>query len=438
AAAAFPALLIRDIKVTNASLTYIDEALSPRFELSAEHLDLSVRNFSLTDVFDMALKAAVFSSAQDIDAVLHVKLDLLKPGVQLTDVKITIDRSKIQVARLVEALPMLKPVGLKDPLKGVVKITSTEISAGVKGLVALKAEAALENGNFLSTLLPVELENISAKILLDEKNIELKEFKAGFAGGAVTGTAMVKDYLSAMAISGVFKAEGVNTEKVLAPYKLPLAVTGKAFVDATFKAAGTAPVQIVASFEATATADVRDGALKGGSPLKIALSSIPMLPDLWGSIEADLPPETQADAQSGVTQIESCHVEAHVKGMTATLDKATLVTRDFSANVTGMIDLPDELDLKAAVYIQPKLAAVLTAKVPDLAALKDDDARVYLPMTITGAMTRPGVQPDMKYLSKKLIMSRGKNEIQKVLGNGPEAQAVGQAVDALFGILQKK
>jgi hypothetical protein len=43
---------------------------------------------------------------------------------------------------------------------------------------------------------------------------------------------------------------------------------------------------------------------------------------------------------------------------------------------------------------------------------------------------KPKVQPDVAYLSKKLLMERGKDQLQKVLEKNPQVQGV---LNAIFG-----
>jgi hypothetical protein len=116
--------------------------------------------------------------------------------------------------------------------------------------------------------------------------------------------------------------------------------------------------------------------------------------------------------------------------MTIGFKKAVAESRDLSFELRGMVALPEKADLKADLYIHPKVAAALIARVPDLESLRDEQANIYLPVNITGALAKPLVMPDIEYLSKKLLVGRGAQQLKKVLGDIPEVQGV---LNSLFG-----
>jgi hypothetical protein len=155
-----------------------------------------------------------------------------------------------------------------------------------------------------------------------------------------------------------------------------------------------------------------------------------MLPGLLASAQSSLPPETQSDLEKGVTLINSCEAVAKSKGGVVTLEKADLVTRDVTISATGTANLLGDVDIKADLYIEKALAQALISKVKDLGGISTDDGRLYIPLFVQGPLMKPKVQPDVAYLSKKLLMERGKDQLQKVLEKNPQAQGL---LNAIFG-----
>ena len=117
------------------------------------------------------------------------------------------------------------------------------------------------------------------------------------------------------------------------------------------------------------------------------------------------------------------------------LDGADLSTRDLAVHASGTVKLVQELSIKADIRMDKDLSLRLGEKVPELAYLKDEGDRIYLPMTVTGPLLKPAFMPDVEYLTKKLIVAAGGEELQKVLGGSP---AAAEAVGAIFALFKKK
>jgi hypothetical protein len=220
----------------------------------------------------------------------------------------------------------------------------------------------------------------------------------------------------------------IDVGVVALAYKVP-SVKGKAKGTATLTLAGKTPEEMTNSLKAQMKAEVLGGSLEGTSLLKLGLDAIP-IPGLGNMLLTALPQETRLDMDRGVTVVESCTATAHMNGMTATIDKAELVTRDIVIQAKGTAKIVDTLDLKVDFFVMPTLADSLVRSVSDLAALFQDDGRMYIPVTVSGPFMKPQVSPDTAYLTKKLLVNRGQKELQKVIGDNPEVSGV---LNAIFG-----
>ncbi|MBF0593815.1 MAG: AsmA family protein [Candidatus Omnitrophica bacterium] len=190
------------------------------------------------------------------------------------------------------------------------------------------------------------------------------------------------------------------------------------------------------ALDAQATVGLKDLILDGGNILSAGLNSIP-LPGMTETVLADLPVETQADMKSGITAVDRLDVSVKADKDVITLTSAELSTRDLAVSTSGRIMLAGApemgLDLSGKLLIAPKVTDALVNKVPELSGLKSDDGRIDLPFAVAGTVIKPKVVPDAKYLTKKLLISSGKKELQKALGD----PAVGKAVDQLFNTFFK-
>jgi hypothetical protein len=433
AAAAMPALLVKDIKVTGAELTYIDGMFSPELGVQINKIDIGVHDFSLTSFFDVTVNAAVFSSVQDLAVNARVQLDLLKTMVRIAPLKVSFDLAKIEAGRLNKELPMLVSLGFKQA-GGVLSITAPEIVAGAKGVEGLKAQIVFEKGMLAASVVPVAVEDIVIKADVDEKQADIKTFSMVVAGGAVNGNALVVNYLTVPVVSAVVNAQGVDVKRLLASYNLPVSIKGKVEAVVNLKFSGVTPEEVMSSLDGDVKGGLKDGVLENVNLLALGLGNIPMLPGLLDSVTPSLSPESQEEVRKGVTVLQSCNVQARMSGGVVQLDAVDLATRDLLAHAQGTVDLKADMDVKADIRMAQDLSERLANSVKELSVLKDEQGRIYIPLGINGPIAKPKVMPDVEYLTKKLIAASGGEALQKVLGT-PE---VSEAVDAIFGMFKKK
>ncbi|MBF0486075.1 MAG: AsmA family protein [Candidatus Omnitrophica bacterium] len=426
--AALPLVLVDSLEVSNAELSYIDETFSPQLALALKKTNISLHGFSLTDAFHYTLKAALFSDPQNIDLAGTATLDLASLSLMIQELKIDADFDKFNLSELEAALPMIQPAGLKE-LKGKLDILVAKAKAGADGLLSLKAEATLKDGQVLSSLLPLPVTQIGVNTKADEKNASIT-MTAMFSGGQIKEQGILENFLTVPSMSGTFSGQDIELEAVTQAYKLPAKATGKASFDGKFSFSGKAPQDILASFKSDMTFGLKNGVVEGENLVKASLSNIPLLPNLWDTIQPSLSTQTQEDAKKGVTVIEQCDGAANMNATEITLSRFELVTRDIVLNASGSVPLASSMNIKADILIQKQLAAVLIAKAPDLNGLKEDTGTLRIPVSVSGLLLQPQVHPDVEYLTKKIVANRGQAELEKALKKNPQVQGV---FNALFG-----
>jgi uncharacterized protein involved in outer membrane biogenesis len=428
-AAALPMILVRDFHIDKASVIYIDQMFTPALSVPINDITVVVRNFSLTAPFDVSLKAAAFSADQDISMNGRVGLDLISLGAKIENMKADVDLGKVALDRLIAALPMLQPAGLKE-MKGALSLSVQSAVLDQTGLKSLKASLGMSEGRMVLNVFPIPVESIAMNLTVDERNATVKDLSCAVSGGEIRIQGTVKDYLTRPQVDLSGTAEGVEAKGISEAYKLPVKANGK--VTAGFRAgfSGMTPEEIMRSLDAEVKANMKEGSLEGINLLQTGLANIPMLPGILASVQSSLPPETQADLEKGVTLVKSCDTVAKSKGGVVNLEKAELVTRDVSALASGTVHLTGDVDIKVDLFIEKALAEALVKKVKDLAGLETEDNRLYIPLFVKGPLMKPQVQPDTAYLSKKLLLERGKDELQKVLEKNPQVQGV---LNAIFG-----
>ena len=434
AAAGLPALFVNDIKIVGARVSYIDEMFTPRLALQVDRLDVSVHDFSLTGPFAVTVKAALFSAEQDVSVDANVTLDVLKQAAQIKQINIQADLSKFDAARLENELSMLKPMSLKK-LGGTFKLSLADVHVSAQGMTGLKGQGILDKGFVLSALFPIALENIRMQADIDEKRIVVKTLSCPIAEGMLNVTSVVNDYLSDLAVSLTFDGQGINVKKLAEAYKAPVTMSGLISVTGDMKFSGKSPEEIMSSLNGHVQGELKNGVLENMNLLAVGLGNIPMLPGLLDSVMPDLSSETQDEVKKGITRFETCKAEAHIVNGLLQLDTADITTRDLGVQAKGTIKLVQDVSIKADVRMEKNLSQRLEERVKELGYLNDDEGRIYLPMRVTGSVMKPVCMPDVEYLTKKLVVAAGGEQLQKALGGSP---AAAEAVGAIFDLFKKK
>jgi uncharacterized protein involved in outer membrane biogenesis len=420
---ALPILLVDDLFVSNASVTYIDQTFPEEMKVVIDKADITIKDLSLTTPFSYDLKLAAFSNEQDVEIKGRARIDLKAQSLSIEGLSVGVELGKVSIDQMTQSLAMLKPAGLKT-MKGRIDVTVSDAKASSKGLEDFHGEARMKNGYIASTLCPIPVEDIKFLVKFDPKKMFIDSLTAVVAGGNVDVNGIVDQYMSLPAVVLKAKVTDLQVRNITTAYNLPVNVSGKLAAEVNTSFAGFTPDDMLVSLRGDLQAGLKEGVVEGENFLKTALGNIPMLPNLLQVVYADLPAETREDIDKGTTVIESANVTARMEGKAVTIRDANMISRDLAVSARGVVTMPDSINMNADVVMSQALSAVLTGKVSDLTALLNDEGRLYIPIMISGSVLKPQIQPDIEYLSKKLLLGRGKKELLSVIEKNPEVQGV--------------
>lgn len=139
--------LMMDVDLSGAQLAMKD--IAPGVSFETNQIDLGLRHFSLSEPFEITLKAAYLSAAQNIFFKGKGSLDLNTQSIKITDADMKTDLASLTLAQLKESVAALKEVPFPNELKGNLQVIFKELSAGPLGLTQLKADAKLKDGKIV-------------------------------------------------------------------------------------------------------------------------------------------------------------------------------------------------------------------------------------------------------------------------------------------------
>ena len=251
----------------------------------------------------------------------------------------------------------------------------------------------------------------------------------------MNGGVLLTDYLSDLKASATFDAQRINAQKLVEGYKAPVNMSGLISAAGELNFSGKSPEDVLSSLSGQVKGELKDGVLESMNLLAFGLENIPMLPGLLDSVMADFSSETQDEIKKGITRFEMCKADAHITRGLMQLDAADIMTRDFSVHATGTVRLIEDLSIKVEIRMEKELSRRLNERVKELSYLQDDQGEIYLPMKLTGRVVKPVLMPDIEYLTKKLVIAAGGDQLQKALGGSP---AAAEAASAIFDLFKKK
>lgn len=166
--------------------------------------------------------------------------------------------------------------------------------------------------------------------------------------------------------------------------------------------------------------------------LKSILSKLDFIPGLSSQIEGALSSGIKDKLGSDTTILNKAQTKISIEDKTLVVDDAQLESNIFSLTARGTVgfDLTTKIDVRT--YLAADLSKELTSFVKPLRGLLDDQGRLYIPGRITGHGTAIGYQPDVDYISKKVIVEEGAQQInkqlEKVLNKNPVVKDILNAV----------
>jgi len=137
-------LLDMSVKLQSGKIA-IDE-VAPGISVAASQINLELQNFSLTAPF--YIKGSLGYESDDPNIIVdgQAAYDMAAQKVDLKDLTVTTNLSKMEFARIKSQVAPLKDVKLPDVLKGELAVKIKELSASPQGLGTILVDLGLQNG----------------------------------------------------------------------------------------------------------------------------------------------------------------------------------------------------------------------------------------------------------------------------------------------------
>lgn len=445
------ALHIKKVTVTEAQVLFIDRAMSPEASARVAAINIAIDDFSFTDPFTFEVDAGIFHILQNTRIKGRAKIDLDAHQVTLTDMGASVDIGAMDEWRsLIGWLPQLSVI---DRIKGKVNVAVRELSAGAQGLVRLEGSGTLNEGRVGIGPLNSLMDSCEGNFSFTEKIVDVSGITCGFLSGTVQVSGKMQDYLIQGPLSATLDVAGVSLAQLAESVRSPIYVSGSYNMRVALSAENTDPRMVQSSMLGQSDFGVVDGRIRDINILKIFLDGLFMIPNVEEKLRASLPEKYKIVMEQGGTVFEQLEGKTVIKDGRAEIARVDIFAPGFRLDINGYYELTGMVAISGGLVFVKDLSVGLVAAVPELSSLLDRNQEIYIPMLpYSGPVAELKVAPDTKYLLQKVVVGRGRQEIEKLidkaLGNEDEQvqgegapssepslekEIIGNILDSIFG-----
>jgi len=369
-------LAVDRVSIEGGKLTYRDLSAAKPTEYVLQDLEVllqsvrlgqtpSVHFGSLVQPFNLPVKLdgtfGPLRETMDIDAI-NFQLSVGKTDFTITgkaagnDATVTISSPVINTANLPVALPLKKPVEIKN----------LQMTAEVMG-----QEAKLKSLSF-----------------------HLFDGEVKGQGKLIAGSDM-PPFKGAVTIQGLQLGPALN-----AVAETPISISGTAGADLSLQGKGFSMPDLTKALEGTGHMAVKDGKIEGVNILQEVVSALNVAGISLGDAKATAfsTIETDLAIKQGVINVQRLLMDSH----------------DFQATGGGTIGFDQRLNLAVNLNLSQDVSQKIAAASPVVKiALKD--GRLSLPLTISGTAQAPSYGVDVKGLSGK-VQEQVKKKVEEAVG----------------------
>jgi len=369
-------LAVDRVSITGGKLTYRDLSQAKPTEYVLQDLDFLLKDVGLGKTPSLHVATLVqplnfpikidgtfgpLQATPDIEAFdLAIALGKTNLAVKGSAVggnaKLTVMSQAINTADLPLALPLKKPVEVKD----------LQVAAEVKGQQA-------------------RVNNLSFRIFNGQVKAQ---------GGLILGTPAAP-FDGKVAIQGLQLGpvlEAVGTEKV--------SVSGSAATELALHGRGFSMPELTQALEGTGHVAIKEGKLEGINLMQEALSLLKVVVITQDNVKT--------------TAFSSIEGDVSIKQGIINLQRLLMDSHDFQATALGTVGFDQTLNLKANLNLSEALSNQIAGKLP-AAKLALTGGRITVPLVIAGTAQAPSYSLDTKAIGAK-VQEEVKEKVQEAVG----------------------
>lgn len=404
---------VDSFQIQHGSIAWIDRQQEQ--EISVLNTEVGINNFAPNKIFSFQLETAGFADEPNIRLEGRARYDTGSGLIEINDTKVELDLDSISLDRILSTFPAVKAAGLKAPLSGQILASIKRLTAGPQGISDLVLGGRLSNGGIGLIAIPAPFKGVQADFNINDGQMTVSNLTASLSSGTMTGRADLGDFLKQPKTRLQLSLSGLPAEAVLPPLdsqaRLKGQIQGKA--DLSFK--GLVPNEILRSLSGPIELGINNGMLENLNVLRTVLERISMVPNLVEKIYANLPEKYQQQLENEDTVFTKIEIRMRGQDQGLAIQDLDVVADAFALSARGHLDPDLDLDLEAQLSIPQDLSLSMLQSVEELEYILDRNGQIMIPLKYRGPVRSMRFLPDLNYLSKRILINRGAQELDKLL-----------------------
>ncbi|MCK5503847.1 MAG: AsmA family protein [Thermodesulfovibrionia bacterium] len=412
----FKEILIRSIRITDGTFIFTDHMASPSMTIPVTEIEFQISNLSLDAPFLFQLKASLFSGRKNIGLNGLARINAQNQQVRIDDLKIQTDLSLLSLGRVYDGMPSLKDIGLKDGIDGKLEIDVHQMVLSEEGLLVLSADGRMTGIKAQFENSPIPIENLEMQFSMTESDVEIKEIKMPLASGEIKMSGRLIEYLAEQKFSADLKLSNVQLSELALQMNLPVKLEGQFHAGYKLNGLGLGGKALESSLAGEGILEVKEGRIVDMNILKLVLSEISFIPDLFHRIEANLPGKYKEKLKARDTIFGKVEMDTTIREGIMFINKAEINADGFLVLARGKLDLDQNLSFDGDFYISPDLSSDIADVSEELKGLLDEHGGIHtLLKPYDGKLENFRTYPDVEGLGKEIIRNWGKEKLKKVI-----------------------
>lgn len=427
--------LLTDLSLEQAAVSFAEVA--PGISLDVPQLSVRVMDVALGKEFAFEIKAAYLSDVPNVDIKGNFEFNPTTQGYLLRATEINTDLDSVSLDKLRSSIKTLEKSPLPSEVKGQLQIVIGAFRGSNKGISEVSMKSSLDKGRVGLKELNVPLEPVTFNLSWANNTLNLENLKAFAGQGNIQGDLKATALFQSPDFSGHLVLKDLKAQEVLNQSELPVKIEGLLNGTINFLGQGIAPEVLIQNLKAQSEMTITEGKLIDINVLKMALDQLTMVPNLQERIQEKLPEKYKDILTQKDTMIESLNLKANLEESRVQIPLFNLKADSFLIEAFGALSLDQSFALNGSFIIPEDLTSVFIQSVPELRYILDQQNQIRFPVSITGKGTNFKVVPDLEYLTKRIVVNKGKEELKKVINkyinvgpaedNGQQAPPEGQA-----------
>ncbi len=425
-----PVVKVKLISVEHASLSFEDQNPKMPIKVIIEDIQARINNFSLSDAFDFVIDINLWSKKEtNIHMTGGCNLDLNRLGADVTSFQIKTDLSQWDWNKLKTVTPAFKNIPMwPQEIKGNIVVNAPTVNVSSKGLEGLSIDITLNEGYLKFKELLNAVDHINIQANADLNNLLVKNFHAQVGTGEIDLKAQVKSLLAVPKYDFQLQTKALKIQDLLDETAWPAQLLGLIAVDFTGTGEGFEPELMMNNLKGNGRIALTGAKIEKFNLFKTILDKLSFIPGLSNQIESNLSEKVKAKLSSETTVLDKVQSNINVLNKVVSINDAQVESQLFSVAAKGTVDFNLVTSIAVDAYLAPDVSEDLVKSVRQLQGMLDGQNRLYIPGKVSGKVPAIQYRPHVDYITRKVAVAEGVNQLEKVLDKNPEVKNILNAV----------